>query len=299
VYRFLEELHAEDPIDVVEFTEGGDFWHAWRAPFPYLVHLHGSRYTFRHMSGRPVGTADWLHRWLELLFIRRAEWVVAPSQALLDIVEEESGESFERSLVIPYPLDPRLLRRPSSIEEPKEEKIVLFAARNDPVKGADILLDAVPLVRQEVPEATFWMFGYKPDERTKLPEGVLCHDFVPKEELLQRYHQADLCVVPSRWDNSPNTVYEAMAAGKAVVASRVGGIPEIVAEGRSGLLVPPGSSEALVQAIIAVLSDKDKCVHMGSYGRKRIQRLAELETNVNRRLKVYHQIVEEFRESVE
>ncbi len=80
--------------------------------------------------------------------------------------------------------------------------------------------------------------------------------FVPHDEVIAHYDQADISVVPSLWDNSPFTVYEAMARGCAVVASAVGGIPELVADGDGGLLVPPKDSRALAEAIIALASDR-------------------------------------------
>lgn len=289
-YRFLEGIHNRRPIDIVEFTEGGDFWHAWRAPFPYLVHLHGSRYTFLKMSGRPVGHGDWYHRRLELLFVRRAAYVVSPSQALLDIVTEEAGTPFEKTRIIPYPLDPTLLEVHENNDSNQSEKRVLFAARNDPVKGADILLRAAPLVREAVPDATFELYGFEPNGRA-MPAGVQYQSFVPKQELLRQYRSADVCVVPSRWDNSPNTMYEAMAAGIPVVASRVGGIPEIIVDGETGLLVEPGNERALAEAITTLLTNESRRSNMGRRSLHRITKLANLHDNIAERLALYTDII--------
>jgi glycosyltransferase involved in cell wall biosynthesis len=292
-YRFIETLNQKEPIDIAEFTEGGDFWHAFRPSFPYICHLHGSRYTFLKMSGRPVGQIDWFHRRLELSFIRQAEVVVSPCQAMLDIVEQEAGQPFKRKVVIPYPLDPRLLREEPAARENGHQKIVHFAARNDPVKGADVLLQAVPLVRQAVPEVEFRLFGFEPNG-TFIPEGVQCFPFMPKDELLNHYHQADVCVIPSRWDNSPNTVYEAMAAGKAVVASKVGGIPELVVNVETGLLIEPDNPQTLAQAVVSILADEEKSSNFGRAGRKQIQRLANLAQNVERRLALYQEVIVDY-----
>lgn len=292
LYRFLERLHQQNPFDLVEFTEGGDLWHGLRAPFPFVTHLHGSRYTSLHKAGKPVGHSDWYHRYLELRFIDRAAWVVSPSQAMLDVVQKEAGKSFRRTSVIPYPLDPALLKQPSEVTQPGSgNPIVLFAARNDPVKGADVLLEAIPTVRRQFPGVEFRLFGYQPQINEALPDGVACRPFVPKSELLAQYHQADLVVVPSRWDNSPNTVYEAMAAGKAVVASRVGGIPELVSDGESGVLVASGDSRNLAQAIVDLLSDERQRMGMGAVGQRRIQEIAGLESNVQRRLQIYTDLI--------
>jgi glycosyltransferase involved in cell wall biosynthesis len=298
-YRFLEKLHRAMPIDLVEFTEGGDFWHAFRAPFPYVCHLHGSRYTFKRMSGRLVDLGEWWNRRLELFFIQRAVWVFSPSDELLSVVTAELGSPLKRTTVLPYPLDPELLRIKAETQERASSngKHVLFAARHDPVKGADVLLQAIPLVRTSVPEATFDFYGYQSHPGERLPEGVVCHGFIPKAELLQKYGGADLCVIPSRWDNSPNTVYEAMAAGKAVVASRVGGIPELVADGETGLLVPSGEPEPLAQAIVSLLLDDERRIRMGKRGRERICQLVSPQEDVDQRLEVYKRVIEEPKKS--
>jgi glycosyltransferase involved in cell wall biosynthesis len=295
-YRFLERLHRTALIDLVEFTEGGDFWHAMRAPFPYLSHLHGSRYTVKRASGVAVDRSEWFNRRVELFGIQRAAWVFSPSRELLRLVTVELGSSLKRTAVLPYPLDPELLRIKAETQEsaPSNGKHVLFAARHDPVKGADVLLQAIPLARARVPEAVFNFYGYQPQPGEQLPEGVACYGFLPKAELLRRYHTADMCVLPSRWDNSPNAVYEAMVAGKAVVASRIGGIPELVADGETGILVPPGEPEPLAQAIVTLLLDDERRVRMGERGRERIRQLASLKENVDQRLRIYKRVIEEF-----
>jgi glycosyltransferase involved in cell wall biosynthesis len=279
---------------VVEYTEGGNIWHKLRPSIPYLTHLHGSRYTVRRMSGRTVGQADWYHRRLELFFIRRAQWVFSPSQALLDIVVEETGSPLPRATVIPYPLEPRLLEHNgTAASNPVAAKIVHFVARNDLVKGADTLLQAIPLVHREIPDAEFHFFGFEVTDLASVAEGIRCYGFLPKSQLFQHYQQADLCVVPSLWDNSPNTVYEAMATGKAIVASKVGGIPELVEDGKTGLIVPPSDPKMLAAAIIELLLNDKKRVEMGKRGFERIQQLADLQDNVEQRLAIYHQIINE------
>lgn len=295
-YRFLEKLYHAAPIDLVEFTEGGDFWHALGAPFPYVCHLHGSRYTVKRASGATVDRSEWFNRRVELFGIQRAAWVFSPSRELLRLVTAELGSPLKRTTVLPLPLDPKLLetKPPVQVGPSFDGKHVLFAARHDPVKGADVLLQAIPLVRARVPEAVFDFYGYQPHPGERLPEGVVCHGFLPKAKLLQKYHTADLCVVPSRWENSPSAIYEAMAVGKAVVASRVGGIPELVADGETGVLVPPRDPERLAQAIVKLLTYDEERMRMGQRGRERIRQLASLKENVDQRLEVYKRVIEEF-----
>ena len=167
----------------------------------------------------------------------------------------------------------------------------MFAARNDPVKGGDILLNAVDIVLSTIPSTEFQLFGYIPSQGQRIPQNVKIFPFVAKEELRRYYQEADLCVVPSLWDNSPNTVYEAMAAGKAVVASNVGGIPELIIDGETGILVEPSDPVELAEAIIEMLNNPDRCIEMGRCGRKRIVDIAELSANVEKRLQIYQSLL--------
>ena len=291
LYRFIEKLHKKNPIDIAEFSEGGDFWHMFNPKFPYISHLHGSRYTVLYASGRKIRRTDWYHRRLELLFIDQGIHVMSPSNALLNLVEKEMKHKLKSSTVMPCPLDPRLENLRSKVKSDNRHKTVFFAARNDPVKGGQILLEAVPLIQRKVPDIKFQFFGFKPKPDMVIPEGVSCNDFLPKEKLLEPYQEADICVIPSYWDNSPNTVYEAMAAGKAVVASRVGGIPELVKDGETGILVDPGNSKHLADAIIDLLLDRKKRISMGEKASERILQLASLSDNVDRRLALYQKII--------
>jgi glycosyltransferase involved in cell wall biosynthesis len=295
IHRFIQNLHKINPINLIEYSEGGDFWHMFKPKFPYIIHLHGSRYSFLKASGRNVGKADWWHRKLELCFISKANHIMSPSKALLKIVEEERGKGFSNSTILPYPLDPELEDyKPVQVEN-RNGKKVIFAARNDPVKGGQILLQAIPFIRNKVPDTKFEFFGFKPDHNNQTIDNSICfNEFLPKAELLKRYKEADLCIIPSFWDNSPNTVYEAMAAGKAIVASRVGGIPELIEDGVTGILVKPGNDQELADAIIELLLNNEKRHSMGERGRERILGLARLKDNIEKRLTLYQQVIEIF-----
>ncbi len=92
---------------------------------------------------------------------------------------------------------------------------------------------------------------------------------VPYAGIVEQYRAADVYVQPSLSEAFPLPVLEAMAAGLPVVASRVGGIPEAVQDGQTGLLVPPGSAPALAEALLALLADQDRRRALGAAGRQR------------------------------
>jgi starch synthase len=92
---------------------------------------------------------------------------------------------------------------------------------------------------------------------------------LPKREVIQLLSHATVFAIPSIYEPLGIVNLEAMACGTAVVGSRTGGIPEVVADGETGLLVPPGEPEPLAEALNALISDPDRTAAMGQAGRKR------------------------------
>jgi glycosyltransferase involved in cell wall biosynthesis len=92
-------------------------------------------------------------------------------------------------------------------------------------------------------------------------------------EVLRALGEARIVIAPSVWyENCPYAILEAFAAGKPVVASRIGGIPELVEDGSTGLLFPPGDAGALADAIRRLWSDPDERRRLGKNARARIER---------------------------
>jgi glycosyltransferase involved in cell wall biosynthesis len=132
--------------------------------------------------------------------------------------------------------------------------VLLFVAASvsNPVKGMATLLAALPQVMAACPlPLTVACIGSQPDA---LPDGVrwLGHIDDP-DQLAGLYAAADLLVAPSLIDNAPNVIAEAHACGLPVLASAVGGIPEMIKPGLTGELVPPADSAALAAAVTALL----------------------------------------------
>ncbi|MGH2933070.1 MAG: glycosyltransferase [Gaiellaceae bacterium] len=131
-------------------------------------------------------------------------------------------------------------------------------------KGIDILLRAFARVRAQRPDATLDIVGDGPERRAyehlcselALDAPVTFHGLRPKPEVAARLAESDLFVLASRFDNNPCVLVEAQAAGLPIVASRVGGIPEIVED--NGLLAPPNDDEALAGAILDALAGLDR-----------------------------------------
>ncbi len=108
------------------------------------------------------------------------------------------------------------------------------------------------------------------------------------------YQALDLLVLPTFTESFGRVAAEAMAAGKPVVASAVGGVPEVVDDGVTGILVPPGDVPRLVKAILSILTNQAIAREMGIAGRKRAKALFSIEMNVSKTEKVYLEILNQY-----
>ncbi|UCF05946.1 MAG: glycosyltransferase [bacterium] len=104
--------------------------------------------------------------------------------------------------------------------------------------------------------------------------------------------EADMLVVPSLIEATPYVIIEAMAAGLPVVASRIYGIPELVSDGVSGMLVSPGDPDKLACALSVLLDDAGACARMGAAGRQRFERDFGIENSVSRTVAVYGELID-------
>jgi glycosyltransferase involved in cell wall biosynthesis len=157
--------------------------------------------------------------------------------------------------------------------EPRDRSSVLFVGALERVKGVDVLLDAWDVIHERLPAARLAIVGAGSlsDEvrgRAERQIGVDVLGAVPRERLRELIDDSALVVVPSRSEGMGRIVLEASARSRPVVASRVGGIPELVEDGRTGLLVAPEDVDALAGAVLRLLEDPSTSAEMGRRGRE-------------------------------
>jgi glycosyltransferase involved in cell wall biosynthesis len=145
---------------------------------------------------------------------------------------------------------------------------ILFVGDLRPMKGLDVLLVAYAGLSVSIPLV---LIGKSwPDTPKAVPPGVTVHERWPNEAVLEAYRRSAIAAVPSVWAEPFGiVVIEAMAGGSPVVASDIGGIPEIIEHGVSGLLVPPGDAVALRQALADLITDPARRRAMGEAARRR------------------------------
>jgi len=180
---------------------------------------------------------------------------------------------------------------------PLNTKIIVTAGRLSPEKGHRYLVEAIPKVYSEKND-TFFVFCGDGPMAEKIRQqakdlGVLhrCRFVGFRRDLAEIFSVMDLMVLPSLSEGLPNVVLEAFAASKPVVASDIGGVPEVVEEGISGYLAPPGRPEPLARAILKMLGDPAKMQSMGAAGYERVRREFTFEAQTEKLEAIYRQMI--------
>lgn len=155
------------------------------------------------------------------------------------------------------------------------ENFILFVGRNHPIKGVKYLVEAFDKIKPEFPNFKLILVG------EGLPEGKL-----PLDEVRRKMKDCYCLAVPSTSEGLPRVILEAMALRKPVVASRVGGIPELVKDGETGFLVEPKNSEELALKLRILLNGGDLAVKMGERGREFVKDKFSNEKYINNYLKL-------------
>lgn len=167
-----------------------------------------------------------------------------------------------------------------------QNPVLGYFGRHSREKGLDILLRAFQQVRAERADVQLVLVG----PRGGIPEmaGVHCAGF--QEDIRPWLSACDLVVVPSRREAFGMAALEALAAGRPVVASRVGGLPELIRDGVSGRLVPPGDVAALAEAVLDALAHPARMEQWGEEGRRDVWSRCRAEVVLPRWLALYHSL---------
>jgi glycosyltransferase involved in cell wall biosynthesis len=159
-------------------------------------------------------------------------------------------------------------------------------------KGIDVLLEALAALKVPARLDVFGEGSLRPaleEQAHRLGVDVGFHGFVP--DLRDRLLDLDVFVLPTRADNLPVAILEAMAVGLPVVATRVGGVPELVADEETGLLVEPDDPDALGAAIARLVTDPELRIRMGSAGSQRVLANFDSEHVADQMVRLYEQLV--------
>ncbi len=237
-------------------------------PMVYHAHnwKHAERMRYRRLSLRHAAVQ--LGRHVDKQIARRCDHVITTSRFMRDSIAATIGGGRDKISVLPNVVDTGLFK-PGHATEPSDE--VVFVGRVAEEKGLLTLIEAMPRVLREAPGLKLSVIGPEQGRTERGGYGRRCQQLVASlnleahvsfegevdnDRLPERITAAKAVVVPSVWGEPFGLVaLEAIACGVPVVASRVGGLPEIIDQGETGMLVPPGDPEALAEALARVIND--------------------------------------------
>ena len=302
VSKKISEVVKAHQIDIIETCEARAeaFWYYSTHKRPALViKLHTPETVAFKLDHTPETYDYRMIKLLEEHWVSIAAQCIGLSTEVVDLTEKHFSMKLNNVPLMPNPIDLEIFK--PSLSGLKEHPLeVLYVGRLEFRKGVHTLMKAFLRVQEEIPQARLTLIGgdcgmrwYMEEKikQLKNPELVQWIDQIPREALVEYYQRSAVCVVPSLWENYPYVCLEALACGKAVVASKIGGLKKIINDGSNGILVPPGSSKILGEAIIRLLKDQSLRDALGRQARAYIENEYAPEKIAQRTVEIYEQIL--------
>jgi glycogen synthase len=301
---------ARDPVDAsvahahTWYADMAGVWIRTLHRVPLIVTLH-SLEPLRPWKADQLGSGYLLSSWIEKTAVEAADRVIAVSAQMRDDILRHFALDPAKVVVIHNGIDPDRFRRTERRDALERRGVrapyVLFVGRITDQKGIFHLLDAAPKLPPGVQVVLCASAPDTPEIAERLRRAVAGHpnvlwidEMVPVDEVIQLYSHAAVFVCPSVYEPFGLINLEAMACRTPVVASAVGGILEVVEDGRTGLLVPPARPDELADAIRRVLDDPARARALGEAGRRRVEERFSWASVAARTEAVYADAIREF-----
>ena len=183
-----------------------------------------------------------------------------------------------------------------------KNSFILFLGRFHTVKGIDVLLKSIQLIKNNVSFHNVQLvimgvdFGFQAKmfrmiDELKITDNVIVIKNPPREDVLTAYKESEFLVLPSRWELSPLTPLEGFVFKKTVISTTSHGIPYTITHGENGLLVESENHEKLAESIIYLLENKEKCDEFGLNGFNLVQETCNSKTMCEKTLDLYKKII--------
>ncbi|MDP1699407.1 MAG: glycosyltransferase family 4 protein [Aestuariivirga sp.] len=310
----LLKLISDRKIEIfqMEETYGWVNTVAKNLPIPIVTRLHGPWFTYAgivYSQTPPKRDIKRIDR--EGLAIRSALAVTAPSNAVLQSTRDFYGEITPLCKVIPNPM-PLAPPEKDWNYQSCDKSTILFVGRFDEHKGGDIVLRAFSELVKLRPNLRLIFVG--PDRGVRLKNGrfVRFAEFVqtevsseatarinylgalPRSEIDSLRQTAAMTIVASRYENFPNTVSESMSIGAPIVATSVGGIPELLESERSAILIEPNSPGALFSACLRLLDNPQLAIELAAQAKIDCSNRYSPEKIAKQTVDFYAEVIDQF-----
>ncbi|MGD1000927.1 MAG: glycosyltransferase family 4 protein [Candidatus Brocadiia bacterium] len=308
IARALWRVHRRYGIDVVEFPnwEAPNLIYNWWKPAPSVTRLSTSFAETRRIDELQLGPSERFALWSERAAALDSTALMTHTLAHRRTMVAELGVREERIGLVPHGIEvPEQFPEPAA-RAPDAPLKVLFVGRLEHRKGIFDLLQALPAVVDRAPRFDLTIIGrdrrHAPGGRTfrqyfeqEFPPAMKARvtfcDVASDAELDNAYRTTDLFVAPALYESFGLTYIEAMRYGKPVIGCRAGGVPEVVKDGVTGVLVPPSDPEELAKAMIALLSNDALRNSMGREAHRWTKATYSIHHTARRQVEFYREVI--------
>lgn len=293
--RWVKDKVQEIQPDILHahYATSFGFLGAVSSVHPFIISAWGSDiFSFPDQSPFHRGLLEWI--------LGKADYLCSTSHVMAQEMYShiELGKKIN---VIPFGVD--VSQFAPSAQGKASEKVVFGVAKYlQPVYGLDILLRAFAQLNSFEPgRALLRIAGDGPEllrlqalaARLNITDQVEWLGAMPNSEIARFYQNLDVVVVPSRQESFGVTAVEGSACGRPIIASRVGGLPEVVLDGETGIMVEPENVEKLMEAMKLMMDHPEERSRMGQAGREFVLRNYDWEENVTQMEEVYRTVLRE------
>jgi len=295
MHELIREVNWADVVHV----HGGFFFTTFQTvlirvfkKIPLIIHIHESL-DYSNISSLTTEFKKYL--WdptIQAWILNNSDVIVSVSKKNIKIIKSRF-RIYEKPICwIPNAIDTKAF-------QPKAHKIfrgiIGFVGRLVYWKGIEAFLSSAKMVLQKNPKAKFIIIGGGPLLRTlqevyKNEERIRFTGYIPPQFISYALGSIDILVLPSYLENIPTILLQAMAKGIPVIASKVGGIPEVVIEGLNGFLINPKKIEEIADRILFLLNNPEEARRMGENGRIFVQNNYDIDIVIKRIIEIYKNI---------
>lgn len=313
--KLFERLHKEEKFDIIHSQSfaGAGIIKYKASKLPIIITLHGtflneikSALNSNSLKGYVLASYLFLKMLADKsdrLLLSNANKIITVSYQLCNDVKKQYNIPEEKLIVIPNGININKFR-PTNVDDLREKlnlsgKVILTVGRIEKQKGYHLLLKILPdiLKNHDVKLVIVGTGSYLPNlkkmaVKLDISDKVIFTGKVSDNDLLKYYNLADIFAFPTlRMEGLPLVILEAMACEIPVVASRIGGIPTVIENGRDGFLIEPSNLKELKDKILMLLEDERLAKRIGKNARSKVVKKFSVDKMVDDTIKVYEEVI--------
>lgn len=309
-YEEILKINKKCKVDIVQtpIWDSLGFYALFDSRFNLVVTLHTSMKTIFE-GVYHINEEVEFHIEVEEYLLNKSKFIVSNSKAIEKQYNQYYNDACEgKTFLIPHGLEDmrKFVKNNKKLSDNSDNIEILFVGRLEYRKGIDIIFECIPYICKKYNNVIFRFCGdntinmpnsettykdYFLSKYNEFSERVIFEGYISDEEIIDRYSNCDIFIAPSRFESFGLIFLEAMIFSKPVIGTNIGGIPEVVENGVSGILIENENSEDLKNALIKLIENKDIRENMGKNGRRIYEEKFTAEIMANKFIDYYKNIL--------